>query len=54
MKIEKISDNQIRCTLSHQDLAERELKLSELAYGFRKSKGIIQRYDAAGFIRIWF
>ena len=33
MKIEKINDNQIRCTLTRADLADRQLKLSELAYG---------------------
>ena len=40
MKIEKINDNQIRCTLSHQDLVDRELKLSELAYGTEKAKAL--------------
>ena len=29
MKIEKINDNKIRCTLTSADLAERNLKLSE-------------------------
>mgnify|MGYP002896795245 CR=1 FL=1 len=38
MKIEKISDNQIRCTLTRADLADRQLKLSELAYGTEKAK----------------
>ncbi len=38
MKIEKVNDNQIRCTLTHQDLANRHLKLSELAYGTEKAK----------------
>lgn len=38
MKIEKINENQIRCTLNPQDLKERELKLSELAYGSDKAK----------------
>lgn len=38
MKIEKVSDNQIRCTLTQQDLANRHLKLSELAYGTEKAK----------------
>ena len=33
MKIEKISDNQIRCTLTGEDLKMRHIKLSELAYG---------------------
>lgn len=40
MKIEKISENQIRCTLTHADLAEREMKLSELAYGSEKAKSL--------------
>lgn len=38
MKIEKINDNQIRCTLTRADLADRHLKLSELAYGTEKAK----------------
>ena len=40
MKIEKINDNQIRCTLTHADLAERKLQLSELAYGTEKAKSL--------------
>lgn len=40
MKIEKINDNQIRCTLNRSDLAERELKLSELAYGSEKARNL--------------
>lgn len=42
MKIEKVNDNQIRCTLSKQDLAERQIKLSELAYGSEKAKGLFR------------
>ncbi len=38
MKIERINDNQIRCTLTQEDLADRHLKLSELAYGSEKAK----------------
>lgn len=38
MKIEKINDNQIRCTLNKTDLASREIKISELAYGTEKAK----------------
>ena len=38
MKIEKVNDNQIRCTLTRKDLAERQIKLSELAYGTEKAK----------------
>ena len=38
MKIEKVNDNQIRCTLTREDLDSRHLKLSELAYGTEKAK----------------
>ena len=38
MKIEKVNDNQIRCTLTREDLAERQIRLSELAYGTEKAK----------------
>lgn len=42
MKIEKINDNQIRCTLNKNDLASREIKLSELAYGTEKAKNLFR------------
>ncbi len=42
MKIEKLNDNQIRCTLTHADLAARHLKLSELAYGTEKAKSLFR------------
>ena len=42
MKIEKVSDNQIRCTLTKDDLADRQLKLSELAYGTEKAKSLFR------------
>ena len=38
MKIERISDNQIRCTLNRADLEERQLNLRELAYGTDKAR----------------
>lgn len=38
MKMEKVNENQIRCTLTREDLAERQLKISELAYGTEKAK----------------
>lgn len=38
MKIEKINDKQIRCTLNRADLDKRDLLLSELAYGSQKAK----------------
>lgn len=42
MKIEKINDNQIRCTLTKEDLLSREIKLSELAYGTEKAKSLFR------------
>lgn len=42
MKIEKINENQIRCTLTREDLASRELKISELAYGTEKAKSLFR------------
>ncbi len=42
MKIEKISDNQIKCTLNKSDLASRQIKLSELAYGTEKAKNLFK------------
>ena len=38
MKIERISENQIRCTLTREDLTSREIRLSELTYGSEKTK----------------
>ena len=40
MKIEKVNENQIRCTLTKQDLADRQINLRELAYGSEKAKGL--------------
>lgn len=42
MKIERLSDNQIRCTLNKQDLMERQLRISELAYGTEKAKDLFR------------
>lgn len=54
MKLERISDNQIRCTLNRTDLMDREIKISELAYGTDKAKELfrdmmIQASDELGF-----
>lgn len=38
MKIEKVNENQICCTLTREDLENRQIKLSELAYGSEKAK----------------
>jgi adapter protein MecA 1/2 len=42
MKIEKVNDSQIRCTLSKADLDNREIKLSELVYGSKKTKDLFR------------
>ena len=42
MKIEKINENQIRCTLTKEDLADRNIKISELAYGSGKTRELFQ------------
>ncbi len=42
MKIEKINDNQIRCTLTREDLDHHQIRLSELAYGTEKAKNLFR------------
>ncbi len=42
MRIEKLNDNQIRCTLTRDDLLNRQIKLSELAYGTEKTKELFR------------
>ena len=41
MKIEKINDNQIRCTLTREDLENHQIRISELAYGTEKAKKLL-------------
>ena len=54
MKIERINENQFRCTLTRSDLADRELKISELAYGSEKAHHLFddlleKAFDELGF-----
>lgn len=42
MKIERISDNQIRCTLTSGDLSSRNINLIELAYGTEKARRLFR------------
>lgn len=42
MRIEKINDKQIRCTLNQKDLSDREIRISELAYGTDKAKALFR------------
>ncbi len=43
MTIEKLNENQIRCTLTSADLSSRKINLAELAYGSEKAKNLF--YD---------
>ena len=40
MQIEKLSDLQIKCTLTNNDLLARDINLLELAYGHEKAKNL--------------
>ena len=42
MKIERINENQIRCTLTSFDLSMRNLNLGELAYGSEKARSLFR------------
>lgn len=42
MKIERLNENQIRCTLNKSDLASRQLNINELAYGSDKAKELFR------------
>jgi len=50
MQIKKINDNQIRCTLTKEDLIARQLKISELAYGSEKVKELFVEICKRAFI----
>lgn len=54
MKIEKLNENQIRCTLNKSDLADHNIRLTELAYGTDRAKALFrdmmqQASDDVGF-----
>lgn len=52
MKIEKINDNQLRCFITKEELAARKMKISELAYGTEKARGLFRemmRYASKNF-----
>ena len=42
MKIERLNENQIRCTLTRSDLASREMEIAELAYGTEKARNLFR------------
>ncbi|MEE3420035.1 MAG: adaptor protein MecA [Lachnospiraceae bacterium] len=54
MKIEKISDNQIKCTLTQEDLANYNIRLSELAYGTDKARKLFQEMMTEAYKEVGF
>lgn len=42
MKIERLNENQIRCTLSKADLDDHNIRLTELAYGTDRAKALFR------------
>ena len=42
MKLERVNENQIKCTLSRGDLLERHINLNELAYGSEKARSLFR------------
>lgn len=54
MKIEKVSEKQIRCTLTKNDLVSRNLKISELAYGTDKAKNLFKDMMREAYSRFGF
>lgn len=42
MKIEKINNKQVRCILTKQDLSDRQIRVSELAYRTEKAKKLFR------------
>lgn len=54
MKIEQISENQIKCTLNRADLASRQIRISELAYGTEKTRGLFQDMMDQAFMEFGF
>ncbi|MDR1766718.1 MAG: adaptor protein MecA [Lachnospiraceae bacterium] len=54
MKIERINENQIRCTLSSLDLSDRNMNLGELAYGSEKARGLFHEMIQKAYMEVGF
>ena len=54
MKIEKINDNQVKIVLTRIDLAERNLKIDELAYGSEKAQELFRDIMAEAHLQYGF
>ena len=42
MKLERMNEQQIRCTITSEDLKARQIKISELAYGTDKARTLFR------------
>jgi adapter protein MecA 1/2 len=54
LKIERLSENKIKCTLNKADLKEKQVKLSELAYGSPKARELFQEMMQQASIELGF
>ncbi len=54
MKIEKINDNKIKCTLTQEDLKSRNIKSSELVYGSDKARALFRDMMTKAFEEVGF
>lgn len=54
LKIEKINENQIKCTLTQEDLKNHNIRISELAYGSEKAKALFREMMAQAFQEVGF
>lgn len=54
MKIERISENQIRCTLNRGDLQERQLSIKEFAYGTPKARSLFREMMQKASVEVGF
>ena len=54
MKIERINENQFRCTLTQSELSARKINLSELAYGSDKARTLFNDLMEQAFTELGF
>lgn len=54
MKIEKLNERQIRCTLTKEDLISRQIRLTDLAYGTEKTQKLFQEMMQQAFTECGF
>lgn len=54
MRIDRISENQIRCYLSKEEMNQRQIRLRELAYGTEKAKQLFHELMQEAYARYGF